>query len=233
MGADRDSARRRLLRALDETEVEGIPTTIPAHLAVLSHPDFVAVRHSTTWLTEKVDWSSLTPSRPAARGAGVAGGAAAGPAGDAWAGPAGAAGGAEPGGAGVEAGTERKALEVEVDGRRFEVSVWLPSAAVRGVHGGPSPARRPAAASTAAHAALAGAATGGELTVPMQGTVVKVLVKLGDTVEAGQAVCVLEAMKMENNIVTQFAGRVAEVRVEAGDPVGTGDVVVIVGPGPE
>jgi biotin carboxyl carrier protein len=38
-------------------------------------------------------------------------------------------------------------------------------------------------------------------------------------------------MKMENNIVTQFAGRVTEVLVEAGDPVGTGDVVVVVGPG--
>ena len=63
----------------------------------------------------------------------------------------------------------------------------------------------------------------------MQGTVVKVLVKPGDAVEAGQAVCVLEAMKMENNIVSQFAGVVTEVRVEAGDPVGTGDVVVVLG----
>ena len=61
----------------------------------------------------------------------------------------------------------------------------------------------------------------------MQGTVVKVLVKPGDAVEAGQTVCVLEAMKMENNIVSQFAGHRHEVRVEAGDPVGTGDVVVV------
>ena len=65
--------------------------------------------------------------------------------------------------------------------------------------------------------------------MPMQGTVVKVLVKPGDVVEAGQAVCVLEAMKMENNIVSQFAGQVTEVRVEAGDPVGTGDVIVVLG----
>ena len=54
----------------------------------------------------------------------------------------------------------------------------------------------------------------------MQGTVVKVLVKPGDTIEAGQTVCVLEAMKMENNIVCQFAGTVIEVRVEAGEPGG-------------
>ena len=67
------------------------------------------------------------------------------------------------------------------------------------------------------------------MTVPMQGTVVKVLVKPGDAVEAGQAVCVLEAMKMENNIVSQFEGTVTEVRVEAGDPVGTGDVIVVLG----
>jgi acetyl-CoA/propionyl-CoA carboxylase biotin carboxyl carrier protein len=64
----------------------------------------------------------------------------------------------------------------------------------------------------------------------MQGTVVKVLVNEGDTIEAGQTVCVLEAMKMENNIVSPFAGTVVEVRVGPGSSVGTGDVVAVVGP---
>ncbi len=63
----------------------------------------------------------------------------------------------------------------------------------------------------------------------MQGTVVKVLVKAGDIIEAGQTVCVLEAMKMENNIVSPFAGTVLEVRVGPGSSVGTGDVVAVVG----
>jgi acetyl-CoA/propionyl-CoA carboxylase biotin carboxyl carrier protein len=56
-----------------------------------------------------------------------------------------------------------------------------------------------------------------------------VLVSVGDTVEVGQAVCVLEAMKMENNITAETAGDVTEVRVAPGDAVGAGDVVVVIG----
>jgi acetyl-CoA/propionyl-CoA carboxylase biotin carboxyl carrier protein len=55
-----------------------------------------------------------------------------------------------------------------------------------------------------------------------------VLVAVGDTVEAGQAVTVLEAMKMENNITAETAGTVTEVRVKPGDSVGAGDVVVVI-----
>jgi acetyl-CoA/propionyl-CoA carboxylase, biotin carboxylase, biotin carboxyl carrier protein len=55
-----------------------------------------------------------------------------------------------------------------------------------------------------------------------------VLVEVGDSVEAGQAVCVLEAMKMENNINAETSGTVAEVKVAPGDSVGSGDVVVII-----
>ena len=62
----------------------------------------------------------------------------------------------------------------------------------------------------------------------MQGTIVKVLVEVGDAVEIGQAVCVLEAMKMENNIAAEKAGTVAEVKVAPGQSVGTGDVVVVI-----
>ncbi len=63
----------------------------------------------------------------------------------------------------------------------------------------------------------------------MQGTIVKVLVEVGATVEAGQAVCVLEAMKMENNITADTGGTVKEVKVGPGDAVGAGDVVVVIG----
>jgi acetyl-CoA/propionyl-CoA carboxylase biotin carboxyl carrier protein len=62
----------------------------------------------------------------------------------------------------------------------------------------------------------------------MQGTIVKVLVEVGDTVEAGDTVCVLEAMKMENNITAEAAGTVAEVRIAPGDSVGSGDIVAII-----
>ena len=56
----------------------------------------------------------------------------------------------------------------------------------------------------------------------------KVLVEVGQTVEAGQAVVVLEAMKMENQITAEKAGKVAKVNVKPGDTVGGGDVVVVI-----
>jgi acetyl-CoA/propionyl-CoA carboxylase biotin carboxyl carrier protein len=73
-----------------------------------------------------------------------------------------------------------------------------------------------------------GAAGSGDVTVPMQGTIVKVLVEVGQQIEAGQAVVVLVAMKMENQISAERGGTVAEVKVAAGDTVGGGDVVVII-----
>ncbi|MHB1446831.1 MAG: acetyl-CoA carboxylase biotin carboxylase subunit, partial [Acidimicrobiales bacterium] len=63
-GSDREHARRRMLRALAETEVAGVATTIPAHVAILSHPDFIAGRHSTRWVEETLDLSGV--SAPAA-----------------------------------------------------------------------------------------------------------------------------------------------------------------------
>src|SRR3954454_11743730 len=64
-GSDREHARRRLIRALQETEIEGIATTIPAHLAILSHPDFIAGKHSTKWVEETLDLSGIA-AKPAA-----------------------------------------------------------------------------------------------------------------------------------------------------------------------
>jgi biotin carboxyl carrier protein len=62
----------------------------------------------------------------------------------------------------------------------------------------------------------------------MQGTIVKVLVAVGEQVEAGQAVTVLEAMKMENNITAETSGTVSEIKVSPGDAVAAGDVVVVI-----
>ena len=76
----------------------------------------------------------------------------------------------------------------------------------------------------------AGGGGGGDGTVsaPMQGTIVKVLVAQDDAVEPGQALLVLEAMKMENHINAERGGTVKEVRVAAGDTVGTGDVLIVI-----
>jgi len=64
--------------------------------------------------------------------------------------------------------------------------------------------------------------------VPMQGTIVKVLVEVGQEVAEGDAVVVLEAMKMENNINADKAGSVVEVKVSPGDTVGAGDIVIVI-----
>nr|MBA3604863.1 biotin/lipoyl-binding protein [Acidimicrobiia bacterium] len=73
-----------------------------------------------------------------------------------------------------------------------------------------------------------GSAGSGSVTVPMQGTIVKVLVELGQEVEVGQSIVVLEAMKMENQIAADKAGTVKEIKVAAGDTVGGGDVVAVI-----
>jgi acetyl-CoA/propionyl-CoA carboxylase biotin carboxyl carrier protein len=62
----------------------------------------------------------------------------------------------------------------------------------------------------------------------MQGTIVKVLVEVGQEVEAGQSVVVLEAMKMENQIAADKSGTIKEIKVSEGDTVGSGDVVVVI-----
>ena len=119
-------------------------------------------------------------------------------------------------------------VDVEVDGRRYSVKLWVPDIApVAVVASGGTNAK--GSARTRPAAVHSGAATGGgTVAAAMQGTIVKVLVGVGDVVEAEQPVCVLEAMKMENNIVAQKSGKVTEVRVKAGDTVGAGDVLIVI-----
>ncbi len=195
-GADRESARRRMLRALDETTVAGVATTIPADVAILSHPDFIAGRHSTRWVEDTLDLAALVPASPT---------------------------GTVAAGDGAEDGPPRVLREVtaEVDGRRYEVRLWVPDVDSGG--GGARSGARP----HKPRAAVAGSGSG-SVTAPMQGTIVKILVAPGDAVEVGETVCLLEAMKMENAITAEKAGTVTEVKVAAGDAVGPGDVMVVI-----
>ena len=113
---------------------------------------------------------------------------------------------------------------VEVNGRRFDVKLWVPESA--GVAAA-TPAKKKAARSSSASGGGAGGGSG-QIAVPMQGTIVKVLVEVGQAVEAGQSVVVLEAMKMENQIEADKNGTVKAINVKPGDTVGAGDVVVVI-----
>jgi acetyl-CoA/propionyl-CoA carboxylase biotin carboxyl carrier protein len=204
-GADRDAAIARTVRALGELEVAGPATTVPADLAILRHPDFVAGEHSTRWVEDALDLSDTVgiagPSMSPAAGPGEGGEVA------------------EP--------KVRRDVDVEVNGRRFGVTVWVPESQVAAA-AAPGGAAKAAPRPRRSSGASASAAGSGSVAVPMQGTIVKVLVAVGDTVDEGQTVCVLEAMKMENNIAADMAGTVSEVKVEAGQSVGSGDVVVVI-----
>ena len=201
-GPDRESARRRMLRAIRETEIDGISTTLPADVAILEHPDFIAGEHSTKWVEERLDFAGVS---------------------------------SQPGAPSVGADGEAKVLrevEAEVDGRKYTVKLWVPDVAPAVVSAGPARAGGAVAARPHAPTAQTGPASGaaGEISVPMQGTIVKLLVAVGDTVTAGQPVCVLEAMKMENNIASEIDGTVKTIKVEVGQTVGAGDVVVVIEP---
>jgi acetyl-CoA/propionyl-CoA carboxylase biotin carboxyl carrier protein len=170
-------------------------------VAILAHPDFASGQHSTNWVEQTLDLSgvsaaSATPAAPA-----PADGSDALP-------------------------RVLRDVTAEVDGRRYQVKLWVPDLGdVVVAAGGASPGR--GAGPKRPKAAASGAGSG-TVAVPMQGTIVKVLVAVGDAVEVGQTICVLEAMKMENNVSAEKAGTVSEVRVQAGESVGPGDVIAVI-----
>ncbi len=196
---DREAARRRMLRAIGETTITGVATTLPADVAILTHPDFAAVKHSTKWVEDVLDLSDLVVE--------TAGGPAPAPA---------------PAPAEDEVPTVQRDVTAEVDGRRFSVRLWVPDLGTAA-----APGRVAGRPKRAAAAAVAGSGSG-QVTVPMQGTIVKVVVAVGDVVEVGQTICLLEAMKMENAVAAEKDGVIKEIKVSAGDSVGAGDVVAVI-----
>jgi len=110
-------------------------------------------------------------------------------------------------------------VQAEVEGRRFEVKLLVPEPPYAEL----ARRRHEREAQQAHHGAARDA-----IVTPMQGTVLAVEVAEGDEVEAGQVVCVVEAMKMENEIRASRAGVVSELAVEAGQAVSTGQVICLV-----
>ncbi len=200
---DRDRAIKRAIRALHETRIEGVATTIPADLAILSHPDFQAANHSTKWVEERLDLSAIPPATAASP--------------------------ADP----IIEPTE---VEAEVNGKKVTVKLYLPdylpatgrAIAKTSKSGQQTPVARSAPASSRPSQPRTQAGGTSEVRVPMQGTVIKIPASVGQKIEAGEPVVILEAMKMENAILAERSGVVKEIKVSPGDSVGTGEVVAII-----
>jgi acetyl-CoA/propionyl-CoA carboxylase biotin carboxyl carrier protein len=110
-------------------------------------------------------------------------------------------------------------VELELDGRRYDVRLLQPEPP----HAGLARRRRERAAAGSRHAAAKEAVVS-----PMQGTVLAVEVAEGDEVEAGQVLCIVEAMKMENEITAHRQGRVGDLSIAPGEAIKTGQVICVV-----
>ena len=189
-GVDREHARRRMLRALSEFEIGGITTLLGFHRALMDHPCFVAgdTCHGVVE-SEQLAQDAERLSHETTK---------------------------------VQAASDgrlrERLTEVELDGRRFEVTALVPeppyAELVR---------KRRERAAAGAHGAARDA-----VVTPMQGTVLAVNVQEGDEVRAGEVICVVEAMKMENEIAAHRDGEVTELSVAPGQPVKAGQVICVV-----
>jgi acetyl-CoA/propionyl-CoA carboxylase, biotin carboxylase, biotin carboxyl carrier protein len=195
-GVDREHARQRMLRALDEFWIEGPATLIGFYKALLSHPCFVAGEtcHGVVESEElAVRAAELAGASPLALPSNTLSQGTPGP-----------------------VRTTERVRTVEVDGRRFEVRLSEPE-----------PEWRALARRRQERTRHGGAGAGGSDAVvsPMQGTVLSVAVSDGDEVEPGRVICVVEAMKMENEVHAHRAGTVRSLSIEAGRPITTGQVI--------
>ncbi len=204
---DRHQATARMLRALAEYEIGGLKTLVPFHRAILQTRQW-ADAETCRELIEDRDWlkglAFPKPATPVKQ--------------------------AEEQQAPVE-----QAYTVEVSGKRFDVRViGAPLAASAAGNGGvPTGAalaavgRKPPRRSERARSADGGAG-GDELVSPIQGTVLRVAVQQGATIEEGALVCVVEAMKMENEITAHKSGTVAQLPIAAGSPVASGGTLAVI-----
>jgi len=191
---DREHATTRMLRALDEYEVEGVTTLIPFHKALLATKQWAKGETCRDLVGDRKWLKSLQPE-------------------------------AAPVPSGEEPSNDKltRDYQVEVGGKLFDVKVIGDAGAAPVSASSGAGLRRPPKRERAA--GRAGGGVGGDLTSPLQGTVLRVAVEQGADVSEGDLICVIEAMKMENEITAHRAGKVAELPISDGASVTTGDLL--------
>jgi acetyl-CoA/propionyl-CoA/long-chain acyl-CoA carboxylase, biotin carboxylase, biotin carboxyl carrier protein len=204
---DREQATARMLRALGEYRIEKLKTLIPFHTAILQTRQWHDAETCRDLIEDRAWLKELAFPKPDTAGVAADGEGEGAP---------------EP---------VAQSYTVEVSGKRFDVRVIGPPPGAGAVNG-----TAPAVAAPAARAALrrgersrAGGGGGGDtLASPLQGTVLKVAVEQGATVEEGALVAVIEAMKMENEITAHKAGVVSELPIAVGASVASGDTLAVI-----
>jgi acetyl-CoA/propionyl-CoA carboxylase biotin carboxyl carrier protein len=202
--ADRQQATARMLRALGEYQIEELKTLIPFHQAILKTQQW-ADAETCRDLIEDRKWLKALAFPPA-----------------------------EPPAEDDEEPSVQQTYTVEVSGKRFDVKVIGPPFGGGAATNGAGPAGAAAAAAgrkpprRSERASGGGAAGGDKLASPIQGTVLKVAVEAGAEVAEGALVCVIEAMKMENEITAHKAGKISELPIAVGASVATGDTLAVI-----
>jgi acetyl-CoA/propionyl-CoA carboxylase biotin carboxyl carrier protein len=196
--ADREQATRRMLRALAEYEIEGLKTLLPFHRALLATEQWARGETCRDLLEDRKWLKTLAFDTPRSDGAESDGGEE----------------------------LVEQAYTVEVSGRRFDVKVLGPPfASGAAVANGAADGLQAAPRRSPDRRSRRSAGAGGQadtLPSPLQGNMWKVLVKQGDTVQEGQLLCIIEAMKMENEITAHKAGVIAELPIAEGTPIAAG-----------
>jgi acetyl-CoA/propionyl-CoA carboxylase biotin carboxyl carrier protein len=194
--ADREQATKRMLRALDEYEIEGLKTLIPFHAALLRTEQWAQGSTCRELLEDKAWLKTLAFEKPPKKDD-------------------------ENQPAKVEA-----SYQVEVSGKRFDVRVIGEA----GANGAGPATGAPAARSAPKRAERKSGGAGGPdlLEAPLQGNMWKVVVEQGQTVEEGQLICIIEAMKMENEITAHKAGVISELHVKEGEPIQSGAPIAVI-----
>jgi acetyl-CoA/propionyl-CoA carboxylase, biotin carboxylase, biotin carboxyl carrier protein len=191
---DRERATARMLRALDEFEIEGVTTLIPFHKAIMASEQWQRAETCRDLIEDRKWLKQLAQPKPAK------------PAED-------------------EPEPVERTYTVEVSGKRFDVTVHGEPMVAPANGAAPAQARRPARSE---RARARGAGGGDELTSPLQGNMWKVLVEPGATVEEGQLICIIEAMKMENEITAHKAGTIEDLPISEGAAVKSGDLLAVI-----